>query len=134
MGWIIGMAFAGGMPPQQTAAEQPWTDILMILVGVILISYIFAYAITHFAKTWRTDHKITLLSPSSSFARATLLAFTAFVGLWYAAFSISILQEHSWLTSVLIGVITSPLAPLAWNPMMETATKFRDSVAEKLKR
>ena len=114
--------------------KQPWTDILMILAGVILISYIFAYAITHFAKMWRTDHDETLLSPSSSFARATMLAFTAFVGLWYAAFAIGFLQEHSWLLSVLLGMITAPVAPLAWNPMAETAAKFRDSVAEKLKR
>jgi hypothetical protein len=119
---------------QQTiaAGEQSLWEIVGVFFGVLILSYVFSYAMTHLAKSWRNDHALALLSPSSSLLRATLLAFTAFIGLWYVAFQTGIIAEHSWIVAIILAAITAPFAPLSWNPLAETFTDLRAALIKKI--
>jgi len=132
---LAARAFATGLPAQTiAAAEQSITEMLMVLVGIVVISYIFSYVITELGKHWRKDHGVKRLSFSSSVVRSTLLAFVAFVALWYVAHSFGFIVEHSWPAAIIFGCIISPIAPWAWNPMIAATAKISDGVRDAIKR
>ena len=132
IGFFVGHALASGLQQTVAAAEQSLWEIVGVFFGVLILSYAFSYAMTHLAKTWRNDHALALLSPSSSLLRATVLAFGAFLGLWYAAFNLGVITDHSWTVAIILAAITSPFAPLSWNPLAEATTDLKDALIKKV--